>query len=310
MPVRLTLLEILGGRHSAAAERLGFVVERDHEEEVTAALVDHIKGMRWHGLDLRNQVDPAEGGPPLLVRVAQQAGLHVRHLDQMGSPYVPLEATVEQQRAGLSRNMKNYLNQHRNQLSRQGNATYLHLDCEAAHNYLPEILRLHGLRRGEESYWSGEPEQEFLPSAFSRLIDSKQMTMHTLQVDDKTIAAIACLDDGARRTTVLTGFDPDWYKYSPQSLLLWETIQDAIAHNFREVHLCQVDLYSKRRWGGGMAMMSRYMVYRDGVSSRYLQAMVHLAQTARSRALNDLAHKYRRLSINHRDKLGPLAALF
>jgi CelD/BcsL family acetyltransferase involved in cellulose biosynthesis len=310
-PFTLEIIESLGGRQSSAGDRLGFLTEAGQEAEVTSLLIKQLLEESWDGLDLRNIVAPRDGSAHPLLQAAQDLKLKTMVLEKMGSPFVTLECSAEAQRKKLTRNTKNHVNQHQNQLKRQGQVAFKHLTGEDSLPTLSTVFQLHKERRGDQSYWSGHQEKAFLPETLFKLLASKQASTHLLELNDQAIAGMVCLDDAQKRSVVMTGFNPDFGSFSPQSLLVWDTIVRSGQEGLQEFHLGKKDTYAKKRWGGEDCpsdSVERHLVYRDNPKSRYLKAVLMLGEKART-DLDSVLKPHRGFLVRHRDFIKPLIPL-
>ncbi|MHB8619096.1 MAG: GNAT family N-acetyltransferase [Chloroflexota bacterium] len=279
-----TILECLGGRYTGGSDRLGFLLAEGREAELAALLLVHLAGQRarWQVLDLRSV--PANNAA-WLGEGARRAGLTMAEAERQLAPYARIERSEAAQFRALRRSMRSYVRRYQNHVAERGGAVYRHLSGADAKTYLPRIFDLHLERRANKSFWQGRQEKLFLALAFPRLIAERQLSVHVLELNGRTIAGMVCLDDADKRAPVLTGFDPACSMLSPVSQLTWETILHAGRHGQRSLHFGTPDLPHKRRWGkdaDGEAIC-RYLIYHHSPTSRLLQAVLRLGHLARYR---------------------------
>ncbi len=119
---------------------------------------------------------------------------------------------------------------------------------------VPTLIRLHG-RRAESGHGPahvdhlpGDAQKRFLEDVLVRLAGQGMAAVAVLRIGGTPIAAQAVLQAGGRLTFYYSGFDTDWHRYSPVTVLHLALLKDAIERGVTSVdYLPGVEPW-KTRW--------------------------------------------------------------
>ncbi|MDY7578557.1 GNAT family N-acetyltransferase [Herbaspirillum sp. RTI4] len=170
--------------------------------------------------------------------------------------YLPLPATWDTLKAGLSRNMKEALRKCTNSLKR-ANITHdfrIISSAEETPFALQTFFRLHALRSKinntvpHANAFSEDKSQQFL-SAYAQAMAAKNcLRIFQIVINDEVVATRIGLICGRHLYLYYSGYDIAWGRYSIMTKLVVRTIQWAIAQSFECVNLSTGNDYSKLRW--------------------------------------------------------------
>ena len=203
---------------------------------------------------------------------------------------VPLPATWEALRAGLSHNNRRSVQQGRNALKREGHTLSFEVVSSASElpDALEELFVLHAARAARPTgprhsdYYARLEDRVFLRSLAEDLMEQGLLQICRLRVDGTVVASRLVLGAGDGLYLYHAGHDPAWARYRVGTTLTAECMRLAIQKGARRVHLGTGADESKIRWR----------------PQQHLFRQLHvLAPTPRGRLLGGVAH--RALTISH-----------
>jgi CelD/BcsL family acetyltransferase involved in cellulose biosynthesis len=101
------------------------------------------------------------------------------------------------------------------------------------------IERLHARRweqRGEAGVLSDALMRGFLRSLLPQLSAAALLRLHTLQIDSLIIAAVFVLHGHETAYFYISGFDPEWSRFSPGNVTVAAAMRQAASEGAREIH--------------------------------------------------------------------------
>lgn len=121
------------------------------------------------------------------------------------------------------------------------------------HATFADLTRLHGARwraRGEAGVLDAAAIRSFHAAAVPALLRAGLLRMQALRLSGRIAAVIyALIDHAGRIHFYLSGFDGDFARESPGTLLLGAMLEQAIAEGRREAHFLRGDEAYKIAWG-------------------------------------------------------------
>ncbi len=141
----------------------------------------------------------------------------------------------------------------RNRAAEIGGATIETATPDTAPAMFAHLTRLHGARwraRGEPGVLDDPAVQAFHAAALPALLQAGLLRMQSLTLDGRVAAVIhALIDHRDRIFFYLSGFDEDFARESPGTLLLGAMLEQAIAEGRREAHFLRGEEAYKFAWG-------------------------------------------------------------
>ncbi len=195
----------------------------DSAQECAAAALEWLGQTRgeWDLCDLQ-ELRPDS---PLL-RVAPPAGVVPYTAPCSVCPVAPLAATPEEHLAGLDSKFRTDIRRAENRLARGGE-----LQFRCGETLLEDLFRLHAARweeRNEGGMLATERLQAFHRESAARLSEAGMTRLYGLFIDGQCIAVQYNIAARGRVYAYLSGFDPQWSKYSPGAVLLKHSLCEAI----------------------------------------------------------------------------------
>ena len=168
-----------------------------------------------------------------------------------------LPATWAEFKQSLGKSMRDNIAYYPRLLNREGHAWSVRIarTPEEVAEAAPALIRLHGLRVNSDrgpvhlDHLPGPVQKDFLCAVLARLADAGQAAVAVLEVDGQPVAAQAVLETAGRLAFYYSGFDPQWHRYSPVTVLHIAVIQDAIARGLSGLDYLPEAEPWKTRWG-------------------------------------------------------------
>ncbi len=126
-----------------------------------------------------------------------------------------------------------------------------------------ELERLHAIRwqaEGEEGVLADDLAARHLRLAIPELARAGLLRMYRLRSEGTTIAILFTMSGARSICFYLSGFDPEWEKYSPGTALIGTAIAEAAAEGCTEFDFLRGQEQYKYRWGAEDRPMGRRLV--------------------------------------------------
>ncbi len=265
-PLRLRPLRPLGTRLRCRVDDMTeepiLLLDRDHAGPALARIWEALRAWpgraEWdliHLRGMRRAGDPRLAGlwrrlpgtaPFLLTRASRRLGQTRR-----------LPPSWPEFRASLSKSMRDNAAYYPRLLTRDGHEWAVRIARTPAEvaAATPALIRLHGRRAESErgpahmDHLPGAAQKRFLGNVLVRLAGQGKAAVALLEVGGTAIAAQATLEAEGRLTFYYSGFDTDWHKYSPVTVLHLALLEDAIRRGVGGVDYLPGPEPWKTRWG-------------------------------------------------------------
>lgn len=221
------------------------------------------KGRR---IKMRNRWEVVRGDRSEIQWFARRWLLKTKH--QQGSELVTLPGSWEAFRKSLSRSMRDNLSYYPRRLEKEGHILSVQIaktpqEVRAATTIL---VTLHNHRmqstRGPKhlSHIPTGQHQCFLTDCLPRMAAQGQAFIGLVTIDGQIVAAQAFLGSASTLTVYYSGFQSDWYDYSPLTILHMEVIKGAILRGVQFINFLPGHEQWKKRWGAVSQGVTEEMV--------------------------------------------------
>ncbi len=156
----------------------------------------------------------------------------------------------------------------RHRADRRGGFTVERVDPTGVGGFLRELIRLHRARwqeKGGSEALRGGPVEEFLAMATPRLLERGIARLFLLRLGGSCAGAYYGLSEGRRAYAWLGGFDPEFARESPGTLLIAHALEAAIDEGCREFHFLRGRERYKYEWGAVDRWSTRRVLSRKPV---------------------------------------------
>ncbi|MFN8487842.1 MAG: GNAT family N-acetyltransferase [Caldilineaceae bacterium] len=219
-----------------APDHLDFIIDIKYEQALAPLLLQKLMVQRGQWGVLR--LNGLAAGSPLCALLRNKSGY--RSSAEEVCPYITLPADWETFALALSKKMRSNLEYVGRLLERQypGNVTYQEVTSQQAlERSLPTLFRLSRAVRqthGEAGAFDDNRMREFHQRVASQFLNNGWLRLHQLRVGDEVIAMLYCFHYNNVLSYYQSGYDPEWYKYSPGSQVIAYAIQRAIQEGASE----------------------------------------------------------------------------
>jgi len=200
-------------------------------------------------------------------------GLAIHPFPQEVCPVVLLPGNWGDYQACLSKKMRSNIGYYERLMRREfdleiGVADEANLEAE-----MEAFFKLHQRRwRGKRlpGVLGGDGVQKFHREVARRFLERGRLRLYYLKLDGVTRASLYCFHFGKRALYYLGGFDPDFGRYSPGTVLTAHAIREAIAAGMEEFDFLRGHEAYKYRWEPVDRVNSRLLVVKSGLRSQLM----------------------------------------
>ena len=249
---KLRRVEFVGFPH---ADYNNFLLMKKEIECVRLFLYGLMEYSDWNLLDLRD------------IREGSASAESLRKLCDGGDPalklrdgtlclYIKLPSSVDDYVKGLSRNMRRNLRKRMRKLRESYKVGFkTQRDFSSVGKAMEMFFKLHQERwrsRGELGAFSSKDFRNFHTDV-AKLFDRKGwLDLHFLTANDEPVAAAYTFDYGSKKYGYLTGFDPEFGRYSVGNLLKMHLVEECVKKGFTEYDLTRGFEPYKADWATGV----------------------------------------------------------
>jgi CelD/BcsL family acetyltransferase involved in cellulose biosynthesis/glycosyltransferase involved in cell wall biosynthesis len=179
-------------------------------------------------------------------------GLAVSERDEGVFPYLSLPGSPEQLDGSLPPRLLRNLRRDEGRLRRAGSLKFEAAGAANAEEFLKALFQLHGARwnrRGEDGVLKDDSVCLFHQLSAPRLLSQGLLRLYGLRFNQALIAVLHIMVRNRCAYYYIGGFDPNYSKYGPGSLLLRYAIHDSIGHGLDRFDLLRGGESYKYRWG-------------------------------------------------------------
>jgi CelD/BcsL family acetyltransferase involved in cellulose biosynthesis len=254
----------------------------------------------WDLLDLPNL--PAESPTASLV-CAEAARRGFRHfrVDTHRRPFITLNGSWEMYLTSRSRKLRYNLRSRRRQLASQGALGFQHYTTpEQIRCQLGRAIEIHARRwsgqRTSTTFSSSASARAFYFEAIERLAAIGVVDLSTVELDSDLLAFCVGFVHAGKLYYYMPGFDPEYARYAPSTILLAHLIEMAYAQGLREVDFMLGEEPYKEQWATDTRATCRLVVAAPGPRAAaalvILRGYLLLRERARQSPLAQRVRRY------------------
>lgn len=146
-------------------------------------------------------------------------------------------------------------------------AELVEADAPTLSYFMNELFRLHGAswkERGQSGVLSDTAVRLFHQEVAARFMSSGTLRLFGLQHGEKLIAVIYAFVSGSRLFFYLGGYDPEFARLSPGTVLMALVIENAISNGFSEIDFLRGNEKYKYNWGARARTNYRLLAWHSG----------------------------------------------
>ena len=260
----------------SGADELDCLVHPQAREGTPQRLIEAALSLRWHVCRWEAISQHSHLAAFMHQRATQAPGSIVMEAGET-LPYLPLPEQFDVLLAQHSANFRSEIRRRRRNLERHGGPVRLHIatSAEEIATAMNLLFTLHNQRR-QQKQGAGAFEEESL-CQFHRLVArrlaGKRMTrVYVLQVSGTSIAALYGFETRQRFYYFQSGWDPQWSRLSPGTVMLSMVVEDCILRGLRQFEFLRGTEEYKARWTDKSRPTLNVLAARDWLARIYIQS--------------------------------------
>jgi len=229
------------------SDYLDWLIDPERAEAAGVAILAHLADADW-AWDVMELQELPPGAAALSLPVP--AGMEASAVEHSACPVLALPPGEGVMKA-LPWRKRRALRNARNRAARQG-AECRRAGAEEARSFIEALFAVHGARwqsQGSSGVLRGEAVRSFHRSAVGRLADSGLARLYRLDIGGQPIGAYYGFQHDGVAMAYLMGFDPQYERLSPGTILLGHAIDEAVREGARELHFLRGREPYKYGWG-------------------------------------------------------------
>ncbi|MEX0617982.1 MAG: GNAT family N-acetyltransferase [Pseudohongiellaceae bacterium] len=229
----------LGSLYNGQVQRDEFIVDDRYKSSFCKVLWKHLMnhGDSWDLLELC-QFDYRSATLQELEKRATGTGVVCHYWTQGHSPYLPLTGAWEGYISGLSANRRSQIRRKLRRLAERGEVELKKITSEdEIASALEDGFRIEGMAWKEvngTAILSDEQVYRFYVELAERMAARGSLGLYFLQVGERKIAFQYCLESKNRIYLLKPGYNPEFFRYSPSTLLFWLILKQAFEDGVTE----------------------------------------------------------------------------
>jgi CelD/BcsL family acetyltransferase involved in cellulose biosynthesis len=168
---------------------------------------------------------------------------------QVPCPALPLSSTFE---SSVPRHMLEKFHYYLRRAQKLGRISFHRANKEEVHPTMQTLFHLHSARwreQGGPGVLTERTIQQFHLAVARRFSEHDMLRLYTLQVNGQTIAALYAFKTASTTFYYLSGFNPEFSKLSPGTLIIGHAIQEAIHERCATFNFLRGQENYKYSWG-------------------------------------------------------------
>ena len=228
----LNIFDILHMGGNDFADYTGFVCPPEYEEEALYHFAQHIKErVKWEYFEMRDVLD-SRMDKFLQYFYSSEEQFTVEKNTYNSCPYIPLPDSWEEYlQTFLGSKSRKNLRYALRQFEAQSQFKLVEINIDNLGSQIEALLTLWQMQ------WGDKPESRLniYRSLFQKCGENNSLWLSVIWDGKIPIAATGMFVDHLRKTTCgyMTGYHPDYSKFSPGRVMMAYSIQKAIANNFK-----------------------------------------------------------------------------
>jgi len=267
----LTKVQFIGSRQS---DYNNFILI-GREMKCLKLFLDHLINQNgdWDYLELRDVSENAVSAD-LLRKMAAEGSIK----DQLEEraitlcPYMSLPNSTEMFMKGLGGNMRRNLRRRMRKLSEKYRVEVkTHNDLSSVEEAMNVFFKLHQKRwetKGEPGSYAKKSIRDFHLSMARCFAEKGWLSLYFLTANDEPIASIYSFDYNQKKYEYHTGFDPEYYEYSPANLLRMRVVDECIRKGLKEYDLMRDYEQYKGDWATNIRKNLEVRFIRKGLLAK------------------------------------------
>ena len=259
------------GTNVVCSDYMDLILQKGREKEVSSLMFSHLNERNdvWDTMRLTDI--PQESRTLALITASFQDKRLKINKTHTTCPYLKLSVPWERIRDSYSSMIKNNLARKIKKFEDAYKGEIVEVGPEEDWDfYFDKLLFLNKLRMGQKNLNSSFLERQFVDfhkSIIQAFIKNNEVKFIFLRIGGKLIAGIYLLADHRRYYYYQSGFDPEWEKISPGTLLFDYAIKHAHKHGMEEFDFLQGNEKYKSLWTHTSRRNIKITVYKHSMAN-------------------------------------------
>jgi CelD/BcsL family acetyltransferase involved in cellulose biosynthesis len=279
----LKVVSFLGTEH---ADYLDMLVEPGRDDALTR-IVEHLFTLpKWDAVDLHQLPAQSRLIEPAKV-LADGADLPCDVLEHDTAYACALPVTWEEFIAGLSKKFRWNVQYYRRRLERDHDFLIREGGCNSVKADMALFFKLHQkrfLEKKKPGAYLNPKFRRFHTELAADLCEAGWLRLYVLELDGKDIAVLYAFSFGGSLYYYLGGFEPQWGGLSVSTVLIAQSIQEAIAQGLTNYDFLRGDEPYKQKWRAAPARNHRIIIRRPGKKAGLAKKMLALENSLAKQA--------------------------
>ena len=199
--------------------------------------------------------------------------------------YIPINATFDEYFDRFDAKQRYNIRSRVKKLYQQHGVRYATCDGEQA-KCLQRVFALHrqrATRKGIASSFVSPRVHAFHEALAARILERNWLSVRCLERESEVIAASYNFEVAGRVFSYQKGFDPQWERYGPGNVLIYELIREAFANRRLEYNFLQGNEAYKSVWTQDYRTLSSVNIYNDSLLGRAARSGYRLKRALKRR---------------------------
>ncbi|HCG99424.1 MAG TPA: hypothetical protein DE036_06440 [Actinobacteria bacterium] len=279
-------LKVVSFIGTEGTDYLDVIAAPARHDAVSAILKELFSLSKWDAIDLHQIPQPSDTGE-LVRQLAFAKNLTGEVLAQDTSYARALDSSWDVFFAGLSKKFRTNVQYYRRCLERDYNLVIRQSDCESVTEDMRLFFKLHQkrfLNKKKPGAYLNPKFRRFHSELAKDLCASGWLRLYILEVDSKPIAALYGFTFGGSFYYYLGGFEPDWGRLSVSTVLIAQSIEDAIGQGLARYDFLRGDEPYKQKWGAVAFGNRRVIIGRTGKKSGVVKKLLAIENDVSNQA--------------------------
>ncbi|MBL7069003.1 MAG: GNAT family N-acetyltransferase [Candidatus Omnitrophica bacterium] len=267
-------------------DHLGFIWEEKHKEIVVQGVVDYLKSNagEWDVIDF---IGIREEEEETIKKRFKMAGLIAQGKPYTVCPYVELPGKWDDYLRTFSSNRSSWIRRRTRVLLKDLEGSFLtHKDMGSIEDAHRHLVYLHQSRWNDRDLrggcFSSKRFTEFHKAISRILAQSNSLILNFLKVKEEVVAALYGFRRNGKIYFYQSGFDERWNKYSVGSVIMSQSIKQAIDSQCSEYDMLRGDDAYKDIWAKKRRKDFRIQAFNNNLKGYALFALRNSAGTVKS----------------------------
>ena len=265
------------GTNNAAPDHLDFIVHPDHEDDIKQHFIAAIQTAKveWDILDL----DGLRGNSSIVSLLTDQTPGKRCFLERIESATIQLPDSWEEMESALGKNLRYNIRRYDRKMEKEHpeQVCYQQIKHEETIEKTLTTLLDYGAtvrkKHGEKHTLANQQMRLFHQDLAKSFLEKNWLRLYTLDIEEKSIAALYCYAYNTKVFYYQTGYDLAWSQYGPGRQILAHGVRQAIAEQANEFDFLRGEHAYKEDWANATntdyVLKVAYSLYGQGIVQIY-----------------------------------------